>query len=262
MFQQPDARDSAAPGLARSLSPSRVGAYLACPRQYRYRYIDRLPSVGPPAEPLQLGTLLHGAAAAYLSERPTTDAEVLDTLERLLTSRADEPVDRPAPLRAQLAALVLELHRCRADAVLADAACQTEVSLRARLGPLNIYTRADVVWRRDGEIVHDEYKLSSPEPALVQIATACARLGLRAIPNVGHLPIRHRLVVFRPEFSVRELAFDEPVFRLALRRLWDVATRLGAERAWAPNPRPEACGSCNYAAVCDAAAQCVAEAPF
>ncbi len=262
MFQPQDAPGGAAPGLARSLSPSRVRAYLACPRQYRYRYVDRLIAAGPPAEPLQLGTLLHRAAAAYLSERPGTEADALGILETVAPRRAGEPDELSAPLRAQLAALVLELHRGRAEVVLEDATCETEVPLRARLGPLTIYARADVVWRGEGEIVHDEYKLSAPEPALAHIATACARLGLRARPDVGRAPIRHRLVVFRPALSVSELVFDEPVYRLALRRLWDVAEQLGAERAWAPTPRPEACGTCEYAAVCDAAARCVEEAPF
>jgi hypothetical protein len=61
---------------------------------------------------------------------------------------------------------------------------------------------------------------------------------------------------------VQRLGFDEPAFRLALRRLWDVAGEIGAERDWPARLHPLACGACEFAGACDAAIRSIEEAPF
>jgi hypothetical protein len=213
---------------------------------------------------LVVGTLLHRLVAAYVAERPTGAADALALVGRLLEEAAAEYTpEELAPVGDQIAGLILDLHRGAATLIPPDAdGLDCELPLRASLGPLTLYARADVVWRAHGRVIHDEYKLSEPDPFHLQIATACAHLGLRQRPDASTASIRHRLVVFRPTCHVRDLAFDESTFRLALHRLWDVASQIGAERAWPARPHPRACGACEFAGVCDAAIRSIDEAPF
>jgi CRISPR/Cas system-associated exonuclease Cas4 (RecB family) len=252
------------PPLVRSLSPSKVRAYLTCPRQYRFRYVERLIAPRPRPEPLVVGALLHRTVVAYLEERPTSAADALRLLARVLGVAAGEyAAEEIAPVGDQVAGLLLDLHRVAATLTPPDVAdLDCELPLRARLGPLTLHARADVVWRAGGRVVHDEYKLSAPDPLQLHIATACVHLGLRQRPDASTGPIEHRLVVFRPTCDVRGLAFDEEAFRLALRRLWDLAARIGAERDWPAHPHPLACGACEFAGICDAAIRSIEEAPF
>src|SRR3954464_3566022 len=69
--QQP-VEGAVAPGppLARSLSPSRAGDFMTCPLLFRFRTIDRLPSLPSPAA--TRGTVIH-AVLERLFELPSAE---------------------------------------------------------------------------------------------------------------------------------------------------------------------------------------------
>jgi len=63
------------------LSFSRIDTYTNCPRSFRYRYLDRLPSV--PSPHLSFGTSIHAALEAYHARTllgPLSEQELLDAL--------------------------------------------------------------------------------------------------------------------------------------------------------------------------------------
>lgn len=63
------------------LSFSRIDTYTNCPRSFRYRYLDRLPTV--PSPHLSFGTSIHGALEAYHARTllgPLSEQELLDAL--------------------------------------------------------------------------------------------------------------------------------------------------------------------------------------
>jgi putative RecB family exonuclease len=63
------------------LSFSRIDTYTNCPRSFRYRYVDRLPTL--PSPHLSFGTSIHGALEAYHARTllgPLSEQELLDAL--------------------------------------------------------------------------------------------------------------------------------------------------------------------------------------
>jgi putative RecB family exonuclease len=63
------------------LSFSRIDTYTNCPRSFRYRYVDRLPTLASPH--LSFGTSIHGALEAYHARTllgPLSEQELLDAL--------------------------------------------------------------------------------------------------------------------------------------------------------------------------------------
>jgi putative RecB family exonuclease len=63
------------------LSFSRIDTYTNCPRSFRYRYVDRLPTL--PSPHLSFGTSVHGALEAYHARTllgPLSEQELLDAL--------------------------------------------------------------------------------------------------------------------------------------------------------------------------------------
>lgn len=68
-------KKQAAPGSITSWSPSRLSAYLECPRKARYKYVDKLSEPSAPA--LERGTLIHSAAENYIANRTSKLHEAL-----------------------------------------------------------------------------------------------------------------------------------------------------------------------------------------
>ncbi|MBI3549350.1 MAG: PD-(D/E)XK nuclease family protein [Elusimicrobia bacterium] len=76
-------------------SPSRLDTYKNCPRQYKFRYIDRLPRKGTTVE-AHLGTSVHKALellyAGLQHGKRMTEAEVVAAYEDAWTKGAEQPM--------------------------------------------------------------------------------------------------------------------------------------------------------------------------
>lgn len=241
----------------RFLSPSKVRAYLDCPRRFKFRYQDRL----EPAEPaiaLVVGSLLHAALARYHETEATTTDEVFACVEAAISASGDFDAELVAQARGDVLGCLLDYHAAAPEV---RGERRTELALRGRAGPLTLATVADLVWwDHGGVLVHDEFKLSPPAYDALLLQTVMTRVGLRQQLHPDG-PIRHRLLSFRPQFAVKSVDLDERVYREVLRTVLDTAHTIARDRTFEPTPGP-ACSNCDYALVCTFASRALDAVPF
>ena len=79
-----------------ALGPSKISTYLQCPRQYQYKYIDRIPAPSSPAA--ALGSTFHAIVSKARAEHWTPDcagqaAEALTELWDIVRPETSDPDD-------------------------------------------------------------------------------------------------------------------------------------------------------------------------
>jgi hypothetical protein len=229
-----------------------------CPRQYRFRYIDRLVAPGPRSPQLILGDLTHRALAKYHSERPENERQTLACVDRVFAEAEAELADIDCTeVRDDVAGLVLDYRRQVPNII--GPGCRFEVRLSAQAGPLSLVSRANAVWIDANNVTEADWKLTPPHPSLIALQTTFLHAGLRQ--RYPDATLRHLIIALRPQVVVREVTLDEDTYRQVLRDVVDIYRQIASERVWAPKPG-NACRFCDYGLVCDAAANLIDSTPF
>ena len=246
------------PAAPRELSFSQLDSYLACPRQYRYRYVTGLPT--PSHHALIYGSALHAAVAAYhLSERrgsPLSEETLLDAFAEHwqsegFLSRAHE--------EARFAAGQAALRRFRDDRLASRAAppAAVEASFSVTLGGDRLRGRYDRVDEGpDGAIITDYKSGDVPDGRRArQRARESLQLALYALAHqaeTGELPALVQLH-FLTSNTVGAVAPDPVRLERARARL--TAAAGGIRRGeFEPTPDPMACGGCPFREICPSSA--------
>lgn len=180
-------------------TPSKLSAYLDCPRRYRYTYVDRpSPAKGAPWAHNSLGASLHTALKNWYGVAPEQRHEA--PLSRLLRATwvregyRDDEQEREVFGRALA---WLETYVATLDPL--DEPIGVERTVAAKTSVLALSGRADRIDRRGDELVIVDYKTGRYEPssddargslALAMYAFASARQFRRACHRVElhHLP--------------------------------------------------------------------------
>ena len=245
-------------------APSRLGAYLDCPRRYRLRYLDRpTPPRGAPWGHTSVGASVHTALASWWglpADRRTPKAGGRLLVSGWLVDGFRD--DRQSREARELARVQLEDYLDGVDPDHVPLAVERTVSVRTRRASL--WGRVDRLDDRGGEVVVVDYKTGRWTPtaadagaslALAVYAVASARTFRRSCTRVElhHLP------------SGRTLAWQHTEESLAahLRRADAVAAELAVvdERFGAGMSQEEAdetfparvadrCGWCEFRSGC------------
>jgi RecB family exonuclease len=274
----------ALPGMPQRLyacTPSRLAAWVDCPRRYRFSYLDRPPPPkGPPWAHNSLGAAVHAALAAWwrlpVEERSVPRAGRLLESGWLTDGFRDEA--QSVAWREQSRAWV-ESYVARLDP--ADEPLGVERTVATRTDVLAVSGRLDRLDSRPGpqgeELVVVDYKtgrhLPSPEDArgsmaLAVYATAAARVLRRPCRRVElhHLPTGRSVAHEHTDESVaRHLRRAASIAAEASRA--DAAFRGGLDGAsvdemFPPRPGPR-CGWCDFSRHCvDGRAAASVRAPW
>ncbi len=174
-------------GLVR-VTPARLAAWSACPRRYRFGYVDRpRPPRGPALAHTTLGAVLHNALRAFYEEPP----------ERRTGERVRELVrghwrDDGFADRRHSAEFLLRAQDWLSEYVERVAATAKPVGVEkwvsATTGRIIVQGRVDRVDERDGEFVIVDYKAGKRAPdeeeARNSLALALYALALRGMSHV------------------------------------------------------------------------------
>jgi putative RecB family exonuclease len=154
--------------LPRSLSPSKVSKFTACPLSFRYSYIDRYPE--PPSAAMVKGTLVHAALEGLIWHHPPgqrTPEVALDELTRAWDALREDPASEWAALEltdAGAAAFIDEARKLITNYFALEDPNEVrtvgvELGLEADIGGVRlrgIIDRLDVM--PDGSLVVVDYK--------------------------------------------------------------------------------------------------------
>ncbi|MBA9003885.1 RecB family exonuclease [Thermomonospora cellulosilytica] len=182
-----------------SCTPSRLNAWLDCPRRYRMTYLDRpAPPRGPRWAHNSLGIGVHNALASWWrlppSERTPEAAGAL--VVRHWIDDGFRDAEQSAAWRERARAMV---ERYAADLDPADEPLGVERTVAAKTARIAVQGRVDRLDARDGELVVVDYKTGRHEPtpddarsslALAIYAVAASRVLRRPCHRVElhHLP--------------------------------------------------------------------------
>ncbi len=246
------------PAAPRELSFSQLDSFLACPRQYRYRYVTGLPT--PPHHALVYGSALHAAVAAYhLSERRGHPLDEGTLLEAFAEHWQSEGFLSRAHEEARFAAGQAALRRFREDRLASGAPppAAVEASFSVALGADRLRGRYDRVDDGpDGAIITDYKSGDVPDMRRArQRARDSLQLALYALAHqaeTGALPAMVQLH-FLTSNTVGAVA-PEPL-RLERARTRLTAAAGGIRRGeFDATPDPVTCGGCPFREICPASA--------
>jgi hypothetical protein len=267
-------------GMPRRLyacTPSRLSAWLDCPRRYRMTYLDRpAPPKGPPWAHNSFGAAVHNALAGWW-RLPLADRSVA-AAGRLLTAGWIDEGFADAAQSAQ--------HRQRAVAMVegyvagldpADEPVGVERTVATRTQTLAVSGRIDRLDARGGQLVVVDYKtgrhLLSTDDARSSLALAlyalaaeralrrpCRRVELHHLPSGQVLAWTHT-----GESLARHLGRAEAIAGECARADEAMRGGLPADRydeVFPPRPGPS-CGWCDYRRSCpEGAAAAVTRRPW
>jgi putative RecB family exonuclease len=255
------------PGMPRRLysaSPSKLLAWVDCPRRYRFQYLDRpRPATAPQRAHTSLGVAVHSALARWWDlevtrRTPSAAAGLVRAAWVRSGFRDDEQSERWKAKAAVQTASYAE----RLDPETQPLGIERTVALRTDTTVLN--GRVDRLDDRDGELVIVDYKTSRVAPGADEARTslalgfyasavgamfrrACRRVELHHVPTgtvVGH---EHS-----PESLARKVAEAESIAADLVRA--DAAFASGwpaaeLDAVFAPRTGP-ICGWCDFRAHC------------
>ncbi|WP_092867002.1 PD-(D/E)XK nuclease family protein [Quadrisphaera sp. DSM 44207] len=246
-----------------SCTPSKLTAYLACPRRYRMTYLDRpSPPRGPAFAHTSMGAAVHLALARWWSEPPAgrTPAAAVRLVRGVWSSAGFRDEEQSAE------------HRGRAERSVAayTAALDphqepvgVERTVATRTAVLAVSGRVDRLDRRGDELVVVDYKLGrrAPEDADARSSLALALYALAAgrtlrtrcrRVELHHLPSGTRAVAEHDEASVaRKVTEAESLARDAVRAQDAVAAGADPDAAFPATPS-RLCAWCDLRASCPA----------
>ncbi|MFI5261038.1 MAG: ATP-dependent helicase [Candidatus Limnocylindrales bacterium] len=242
----------------RELSFSQLDSYLACPRQYRYRYVVGLPT--PPHHALVFGAALHAAVAAFhmseLRGRPLDEPTLLEAFahhwrsEGFLSRSHEE---------ARFAAGQAALRRFRDERLASGAPPPTgvETSFSVTIGPDRLRGRYDRVDETAGGAIITDYKSSevadprrAHDRARDSLQLALYALAYEAAS--GRPPTALRLH-FLPSGLVGTVAPDAGRLGRARERLAVAAAGI-REGRFEGTPDVVTCGGCPFREICPVSA--------
>lgn len=249
--------------LPRSLSPSRVTSFTACPLAFRLRAIDRIPE--PPSPHAMKGTLVHQVLERLVWDHPSAD-RTLDVasaeLDRAWAELLADPLfaeleldhDAVAAFRADAAQLI-ENYFALEDPRAVDA-IGVEVSMEGDLGGLRLRGIIDRLDRMpDGTLVVVDYKTGrAPAPHFERGKLTGVHLyALLCELTLGTVPIEVRLLHLREPVVIT--AYPSPQ-TLRGQRQRTLAVWHAIERACERSdfqPRPSGlCAYCSFQTLCPA----------
>ncbi len=181
-------------------SPSRLLAWLDCPRRYRMQYLDRpRPVPRPPRAHTSVGVATHNALRDFWDLAPAarTPTAVQALVRRSWIDVGFRDPEQSATWRVRTTTRVTEYLR-GIDRVRQPLGVERTVSLRTQTMALT--GRVDRLDDRDGALVVVDYKTDhiAPEQALAQAAHHAPQLQLygRALAVATGASVRDRLVLF------------------------------------------------------------------
>jgi RecB family exonuclease len=254
-------------------TPSKLSAYLDCPRRYRYTYVDRpVPPKGPPWAHNSLGASMHTALKNWYAVDPERRTEA--SLGKLLRATwvregyRDEEQEREVFGRALA---WLEAYVATLDPL--DEPVGVERTVAAKTSVLALSGRADRIDRRGDELVIVDYKTGRYEPssddargslALAMYAYASTRQFRRTCNRVE----LHHL----PTGTVAAHEHTEQSLQRHVGRAEETAKDIiAAEKALAAGGDPDRefptqpgalCSWCDFKKVCPAGAAAPAKEPW
>ncbi len=249
--------------VPRSLSPSRVTSFTACPLAFRLRAIDRIPE--PPSPHAVKGTLVHQVLERLIWDHEPGDRTPA-AAEAELERAWDELSGRPELGELDLDAAASAAFRADAGQLVdnyfsledpaAVAAVGVEVSLEADLGGLRLRGIIDRLDRaEDGTLVVVDYKTGrAPSPRFERGKLTGVHLyALLCELTLGSVPVEVRLLHLREPVVIT--AHPNPQ-TLRGQRQRTMAVWSAIERACERDdfqPRPSGlCTYCSYQALCPA----------
>jgi len=242
----------------RELSFSQLDSYLACPCQYRYRYVTGLPT--PPHHALVYGSALHAAVAAYhLSERRGHPLDEATLLAGFAEHWQSEGFLSRAHEDARFAAGQAALRRFRDDRLASGAPppVAVEASFSVILGGDRLRGRYDRVDEGpEGAIITDYKSGDVPDGQRArQRARDSLQLALYALAHeaeTGALPAVVQLH-FLTSNTIGAVAPDPVRLERARARLTAAADGIRRGR-FEPTPDAVTCGGCPFREICPASA--------
>lgn len=245
-------------------TPSRLTAWLDCPRRYRMTYLDRpQPAKGPPWAHNSVGATVHAALAAWwaLPPQDRTVEAAGQAVERLWIGLGFRDDEQEQTWRTRARAMV-EGYVAGLDPY--DEPVGVERTVATRTDGLALSGRVDRLDRRGDELVVVDYKtgrhvLSTDDArgslalALYAVAAArtlrapCRRVELHHLPTGDVLVWEHTdeslaRMVARAEDLAAEARAAEDAFRAGV-------TAEQAEALFPPRPG-SLCAWCDFAAHC------------
>lgn len=247
----------------RSLSPSKIAAFSACPLAFRFSVIDRLPE--PPTRATLLGNLVHKALELLFLEHPAGRRGPAAATEALAVAWEDPgwqqdltglglPAEEGAALRGEAGELVGRLWAVEDPDALRTVGVELTVEATVEGVRLRgIIDRLDL--DRAGRLVVVDYKTGRVPPVRAdQARLAGVRLYALLLGEVlGQLPSLIRLVYLRDPL-VLEASVEERQVRATRRRtlaIWEAICRACATEDFRPRPSG-LCRSCAFAPRCPA----------
>ncbi len=236
------------------LSFSRIDTYRTCPRKFRFRYVDRLPTL--PSPHLSFGTSIHGALEAFhdrkLPEQPTED-ELLGFLFEAWDTRGFEELPRQEQLAYyRHAQQVLRRYHARpwpADRTTAATEAWFEVPFAYEAVVVGSIDRVDV--DADGGLHVVDYKTNRKARSRAEVASSL-QLALYALACqhlYGSLPRTVALDFVVPGLTVT-VPLDDLDLDAAREAVLVTAAAIRAERfETLPN---RLCDWCDHRTVCPA----------
>jgi len=258
-------------------TPSKLGAYLDCPRRYRYSYVDRpTPPKGPPWAHNSLGASVHTAMKNWYASAP--ERRVPGALPTLLKAtwirEGYRDVDQERA-SYQRALRWLETYVATLDP--AEEPLGVERVVATKTSVLAFNGRADRIDSRTGpegpEAVIVDYKTGRSgldaddargSQALALYAYAAQRVFRRPCHRVElhHLPTGTVAAHEHTEESLgRQLRRAEETAQDIMAAEKDVAAGADPDESFPPTPGA-LCSWCDFRKVCPAATEAVAKEPW
>ena len=195
--------EPAQPARLLTVSPSKLGQWLDCPRAYRLTYLDRpRPPKAPQRAIISIGNSTHAVLSQFwdLPESQRTPAHVSALLARLWQRAGFADEAQSAQWRERATAWVLDYLR-GIDRTAQPVAVERTVAMPTPT--LAVTGRVDRVEDRDGELVVIDYKTSAraPEPGSARTSLALGLYAL-ALSRMFRRPVRQVELHHLPTGSV------------------------------------------------------------
>ncbi len=249
--------------IPNTLSPSKLGKFMSCPRAFRYSYIDHLPE---PANKAQLrGTLVHRALQLLYAEgeaQDRTEVRALDALEFAHTEMTGSEEmaalrldDREAQNFLGEARSLVSNYFTMEDPLSVEP-IGIELDLRSMLDGVElrgIIDRLDLL--PSGDIVVTDYK-TGRSPRAEQSRSRLLGVQFYAYlceASFGVRPREVRLLYLKDQVVIVESPNDQTMRGLKSRALavWAAIERACETEDFRPNPT-QLCRFCSFQAICPA----------
>lgn len=262
------------PGMPQQLfacTPSKLGAYVDCPRRYRYSYVDRpAPRKGPPWAHNSLGASVHTALRNWYDLPPATRGPhaLPELLKATWVRQGYRDVEQERTVwRRALAWLETYVHDLPPEPL------GVERVVAARTDVIAFHGRADRIDARGDEVAIVDYKTGRYQPEETDARGSMAlALYAFAAQRVFRRPCRRVELHHLPSGTVAAAALSQASIDRQVRRAEQVAGDIreaeqalvagtDADEAFPAAPGPM-CGWCDFRQVCAEGSQRPGKEPW